>query len=361
MLRNIAPLALLALTVSVATLPACGSSAAEAPIERPPSPRLDEGAPGGDPIDEPPRERRRRRVPLPPVAQTPDAPRAARLPSPASRDATLYVIAGRPLTAADLGDFILRYFPDRAREPLGQLVDEVLVQHEAARENVTVDEPRVSERTAVYLEERRREVRVQYGEDATLEDLLARSFGRTLEEFGHDAERLARVGLLRDRLVRLEQRREERVEVRALTFEDEEQARAAARNLREGADMTLLARRLGLRAPSAPPPLGRSDVQPAERAAEVFAAAPGTVLEPRAFTGRDGRVWWEVIKIVGAWPADDRPWRELAAVIEKGLAARPVGVPEYLAWRRRVVRRAGVDVQRDGRGLVPWLGEDGQR
>jgi len=334
---------------------AAAPAATLSPAERPPTPRLDDGG-GVDPLDERPARPSSVRAPLPPIADPGELPAATGLPSPADEGATLYVIGDRAITTASLGDFSLRYFPDRVRDPLGQLVDEALVDLEAARHGVDVSAELVAERADAHIEARRKTVRVEYGADASLEELLASSFGRTFEQFEQDARRLARIALLRDRLVRLDQLRDERVEVRALTFADEASARAAAESLRTGADMTLLARRLGLRPPAAPPPFARDEITPPERAAQVFAAQPGEVLAPRAFTGSDGATWYELIKVVEKTSARSEPWAELRDEIAAGLAARPVGVPEYLAWRRRAIRRARVDVRRAGRGLVPWLG-----
>lgn len=346
------------LTLAALLLTGCAGSGRSGAVAPPPAPRLDSSSPGADPLDEAPRRPQAAATPAPPVADVGVAPVGSGMPAPAGRDATLYEIGGRALTSADLGDFLLRYFPDRAREPLGQLVDEALVEMEARREGMAADSAAVSARAAAYVEERRREVRVQYGPETTLEQLLERTFGRTLPEFAQDAERLARVALLRDLLVRLDQRREARVEVRALTFGDEQAARDAVERLRAGADLTLMARRLGIRAPAAPPPIGRDEIRPPERADEVFAAGRGVVLEPRAFRGPDGATYWEVVKVVDAWEADRRPWEQLRGAVEESVAQRPVGVPEYLAWRRRALRRARVDVHRDGRGLVPWIEEE---
>jgi len=325
-----------------------------APAGRPPPPRIDDTS-GRDPLDEAPARSPRERVPLPPIADPGELPAATGLPSPSGLGATLYVIGDREISAAALGDFILRYFPDRVRDPLGQLVDEALVEIEVARQGVSIAPELVAERANAHIEARRKEVRVEYGADASLEDLLASSFGRSIEEFQQDAQRLARIALLRDRLVRLDQLRVDRVEVRALTFADQKAAESAATRLATGADMTLLARRLGLRPPVAPPPFARDEITPPERAEQVFAAQPGEVLEPRAFTGSDGRTWYEVIKVVAKTQARTEPWERLRDEIAADVVARPVGVPEYLAWRRRTIRRAGVEIRRAGRGLVQWL------
>ena len=322
---------------------------------RPPVPRLDDDGSGRDPLDERLPERIRVRAPLPPIADPGRLPAETGLPSPSDEGRTLYVVGGRPITEAALADFILRYFPDRARDPLGQLVDEALVGLEAERHGVDVAPALVRARANEHIEARRKKVRIEFGADASLEEMLASSFGRSIAEFERDARRLARVALLRDRLVRLDQIRVDRVEVRALTFPDKATADDAVTRLQTGADLTLLARRLGLRPPAAPPPFARDEIHPRERSAQLFAASAGDVLAPRAFTASDGKRWFEVIKVVARTQGQTESWSELREQVVAGLTAKPVGVPEYLAWRKRAIQRANVEVRRAGQGLVPWL------
>ncbi len=277
-------------------------------------------------------------------------------PDPAP-DGILYVVGGRSITEADLGDFQLRYFPDQAREALGQLVDEALVEVEAARTGVEVGPETVRRRAAAYVDERRRQIRVQHGADAELETLLAERFGRSLAEFLTDAERLARISLLRDRLVRVDQLREERVEIRALTLSgDRAAADAVLAALRAGADPTLLAETNGLRPPAAPPPLSRGEFRSALLRDAVFAAAPGDVLGPFEVRTPDGEARLQIVKLVRRTAASDGAWFEIREEVERGIAEKPVGVDEYLQWRARVIARESVEVRRGARGLVPWLG-----
>ncbi len=302
----------------------------------------------------------RREVPLPPVAATvAPAPRPA-LPAAAARDEALYRVDGRAVTKADVGDFVLRYFPDRAQEALDQLLDEALFGADASREGVTVPEALVRERTDAYVEERRRETRLQYGSGADFDTLVRERYGRTLPEFRADAERLVRTLLLRDRVVRLAELREDGVEVRVLVLPTDEAARDAATSLRDGADMTLLAERNGLRAPAAPPPFARGDVPDAALEARLFAAAPGDVLDPVAFDApparKDGepRRWWQVFRVVRRWTARAEPWASIGPEVEASLRDAPVTAEEYLRWRRRALTRHEVEVRDAAKGFVRW-------
>jgi hypothetical protein len=226
-------------------------------------------------------------APLPPVVAARREKRpGAEIPAlTGERDQALYVVGSRSVTKADLGDFILRYFPERAADALTQLVDEALIRLEADREQVLLTPAEVEQRTDAYLEERRRQVRIQYGKDVELEQVVRTRFGRDLEQYRKDAQRLAELALLRDRLVRLDQAREDGIEVRVLVFRERETAFEAARRLREGADMTRLAKRAGVRPPEAPPPFTRAEIQPPDLAERLFTAGAGGIPDPEPFEG----------------------------------------------------------------------------
>jgi hypothetical protein len=265
----------------------------------------------------------------------------------------LWRVDGREITAADLGDFVLRYLPDRAAEALDQLVDEAVVAAEAARESVTVADADVEGAADAYVEDRRRSVRVQFGPSTDFETLLRERWGRDLAQFRADAVRLVRVALVRDRLVRLDQMREDGVEVRVLVLPSEDAARAAAASLREGADMTRYADRAGLRRPSAPAPTARGEIPEKDLEARLFAASAGDVLDPVAFTGQDGGVFWQVFRVARAWRGSDEPWTAIAPRVEESLRASAVTDAEYRRWRARAFARHRVVASDPAKGSVP--------
>ncbi len=293
--------------------------------------------------------------PLPSVTAAAPA-RAGGLPSPGNgADDTLYVIGGRSIGESDLGRFMLRYFPDHAREALIQLVDVVLVEAEAARLGVTADERLVREKTSAYVEERARQTREQYGEDARLSDLLEEKYGRDLARFTRDAERLARVAVLRDVLVRYDQAATPRATLRVLVAPDEAAAADLADRLRRGADPVLLARSIGMEEPVSPPPLARDEIRPDTLGAAVFGASPGEVIGPFPFTAEDGTTWFQVVRVVARTDGSGAGYPTLAEAVGRDIASRPVGVDEYLAWRQRALARRSVEVRREAGRMVPWI------
>jgi hypothetical protein len=243
------------------------------------------------------------------------------------------------VTTADLGDFVLRYTPDRAGEALDQMLDEAVIAAEAAREGVTVPAETVAARTDAWIEDRRRDARVQYGASTDFEKLLRDRWGRDLASYRADAERIVRSLCLRDRLVRLDQFREDGVEVRVIVLPSKAAATAAAKSLRDGADMTLYAERAGLRRPSSPPPAARGEIPEKDVEARLFAASQGDVLDPVPFEAADKGRFWQVFKVTRAWRGSAEPWPAIRTRVEASLAAAAVTDDEYLRWRRRAFAR----------------------
>lgn len=242
--------------------------------------------------------------------------------------------------------------PDRAAEALDRLVEEEVVRSEASRESVSVADEELAARVDRHVEERRREFRVQYGAAADFEAHLRERYGRDLASFRADAERYVRTSLLRDRLVRLDQVREDGVEVRVLVLGSEETALAAAKSLREGADMTILAERLGVRRPASPAPAARGEIPEKDLEERLFAGSPGDVLEPLPFTAPDGRTFWQVFKVTRVWRGSDDPWPRIAARVEDSLRAAPVGEDEEGRWRRRAFARHAIEPAPATKGSV---------
>jgi hypothetical protein len=285
------------------------------------------------------------------ILPVPDPP-----PAPSGEGAEIWSVDGRPVTTSDLGDFVLRYSPDRAAEALDQLLDEAVIHLEAAREGVAVTDAVVAGRTDAWIEARRREARVQFGASTDFEKLLRDRYGRDLASYRADAERIVRAACLRDRLVRLDQLREDGVEVRVLVLASQDAAIDAARSLRAGADMTVLAERAGLRRPSAPAPSARGEIPEKDVEAALFAASAGDVLDPVPFDVAGKGRFWQVFKVVRAWKGGAEPWTALAPRVEASLAASPVTDDEYVRWRRRAFARHTVVSRDAAKGLVPEPG-----
>ena len=322
--------------------------ASELPVDPPPAPEAIEPPHG---------------APVPDARSFPSAPLAARPPAeelpvpdpplaPSGTDAVIWSVDGRAVTKSDLGDFVLRYSPDRAAEALDQLVDEAVIGAEAARESVSVADAVVTARTDAWIDDRRREARVQYGASTDFEKLLRERYGRDLASYRADAERIVRALCLRDRLVRLDEFREDGVEVRVLVLPGQADAAVAARSLRDGADMTLYADRAGLRRPAAPMPVARGEIPEKDLEARLFAASAGDVLDPTPFDVAGKGTFWQVFKVTSAWRGCAEPWSAMRTRVEASLAGSPVGDDEYLRWRHRAFARHRVVPRDAAKGFI---------
>jgi hypothetical protein len=322
--------------------------ASEVPVAAPPGPEPMDAPHAAAAVDA-------RALPASPLASRPPAgnlPVPDPPPARAGADAEIWSVDGRAVTTSDLGDFVLRYSPDRAAEALDQLLDEAVIRAEAARERVSVADAVVAARTDAWIDDRRREARVQYGATTDFEKLLRERYGRDLASYRADAERIVGALCLRDRLVRVDQFREDGVEVRVLVLPAKADADAAAKSLRDGADMTLFAERAGLRRPATPAPAARGEIPEKEVEARLFAAAAGDVLDPVPFDVAGKGTFWQVFKVTRAWRGSSEPWTALAARVEESLAGAPVTDDEYLRWRRRAFARHRIETRDAAKALV---------
>jgi hypothetical protein len=265
---------------------------------------------------------------------------------PGAGDPAVAEVDGVPVLASEIARFMFRFDSSRALDALNQVLDSRILDADAAARGITIPPEEITARTEQEVRAREAEIRVQYGPGVTLEAYLRERFGFTPESYRRDLGEVVRLQALRDRLVRFEASREERIRIRVLATGDEASAREAARRLREGADFTALARQVSLVPPAELPSYRREEIQPPELADELFGMEPGQVSRP-VRVAREGKELFEVFKVAEKTPARDLPWPDLAREIEKGILERPVGLPEYVQWARKARERHGVKVRLD--------------
>lgn len=311
--------------------------APDLPARRPPAPEPDAPAP--------PRSGVPAVLPAPPIASVvhPVAAPVAPVPRAPGASGEIVRVAGRVVTTADLGDFVLRWHPDVASAAVARLTRIALVESEAAREGVSVSPETVEAATSRAFDVRMRRLRAEYGGDPA--DVLLRTTGRTPDDLRADLRAAVRTDLLRERLARLEALRRDGADLRVLVAPDERTAATAADQWKAGADASLLARRLGLADPVAPPPVALDDVPDAALRARLAVAPEGAVLDPEPFDGPDpskpGAVVraWQVLKVVRVWRGSAAPWSELGPRVEAWLASAPPTEAETDAWDARALGR----------------------
>jgi len=335
-----------ALLAALAMLSGSCAAASPAPPGPPPSPR----PPGTSSDPRPVLDLAGRIPPAPPpgVAE----PRGL---LPAGEDPVVAEVDGSTLRASDVARFLFRYDPGRALEGLNQLLDARILEADAAAAGITLPAGEVEARTEEEVRRRETDLRVQFGPATTLDSYLRDRFGFTAEAYRRDVAALVRLQSLRDRLVRADALREDRVRVRVLVTRTEDEARDAARRLREGADFAAVAKQTSLAPVEELPPYSREEIEPRELADELFAMEPGEVSRP-VRVARDGLEVFQVFKVVEKRPARQGAWAEVAEEVERGLGARAVSPAEYLQWARRARERHGVRIHLEETAAGPAEG-----
>ena len=265
--------------------------------------------------------------------------------APEGPDPALATVDGVEVHASEVARHLLRFNPAPALEALNQLLDERILEADAAAAGVVLPVGEIEARTEEEVRNREKEVRIQFGPEVSFERYLKERFGTTPEVFRSETAGLVRRWALRDRLARWEAMREDTIRIRMLITPTEEKARDAAASLRAGADFSSVARQYSVAPDEEMPPYRRDEFHPAELSEELFAMAPGEVSRPmRRPRDGDGKEFFWVFKVVEKRAGRDVPYADVATEIEKGLAARPVGAVERLQWARRARERHGVKV-----------------
>jgi parvulin-like peptidyl-prolyl isomerase len=279
------------------------------------------------------------RIPPPPPPGVAD-PRGL---LPAGDDPVVAEVDGSGIRASDVARFLFRYDPGRALEGLNQLLDARILEADAAAAGIALPAGEVEARTEEEVRRRETDLRVQFGPATTLDAYLRDRFGFTAEAYRKDVAALVRLQSLRDRLVRADALREDRVRVRVLVTRTEDEARDAARRIREGADFAAVAKQSSLAPVEELPPYSRAEIEPRELADELFAMESGEVSRP-VRVAREGLEVFQVFKVVEKRPARQGSWADLAEEVERGLRDRAVSPAEYLQWARGARERHGVKV-----------------
>lgn len=245
------------------------------------------------------------------------------------------VVGTEEIRESDIGEFVIRYFRDRANEALTQLIDSILIEREAGAFGISVDDATIATSVDRELAEQERRVRTRLGASVSYERYLLDRYGVGLDEHRRDLTVLVTTRMLRDRVIRYRQLREERVRVRDAVFSTEEEAARAARAARDGADLNRIATKSGLGPSTVLPALARGDFTPGSLGVAAFDLKRGEVSDPLAVEGEKRRTW-HVLKCLERIPARDAPWKSVRNEIEAGIRESPVEQWEYARWAQKM-------------------------
>lgn len=285
-------------------------------------------------------------APAPAEPKEPDEPVSARQaaePRPGASRPVAWV-GDRPITESDLLATLLFFYRREYHDALSQAVNDVVVEEETKRLGVTVDAREVARRAEDEIGRLEGEVLVQFGGEVTLEAFVRDNFRLSLEEYRANLHRVVRSRLALGRLVRFEELRQERLDLRKIVVGEKTTADAVVASLRDGADFAILAEKHSI-APSAKvggrlPPVPRGALHPDLEAA-ALALEPGGVSD--AIEIREGPTRrYHIVKLVRRIPARDEKYAAVREEIEKGLEAEGVSDAEVAYWNESMTRRYGI-------------------
>jgi hypothetical protein len=257
------------------------------------------------------------------------------------RDAALVSVDGEVVTKAHLADFFLSYRRDASREVLTHLVDARIVAAEGDRLGVTVPPEALAGVVDETIRARQEEVRTRLAARVSWRDYLEETLGMSPAEYRAKVRALLAVTLRLDRLIRYEQIRIDRLDVRAIVVATREEAVEVARRLRAGADPAAIAEEVGLTRHVAPAPIAEEGLADDLRAL-LTGLSPGEVSAPYN-VAREGRRTWVVYQLVRRLPARDVPYASVTEEIEESLERRARESWEYEEWARRARSRHRIE------------------
>jgi hypothetical protein len=264
-----------------------------------------------------------------------------------------------PITKPELADYQFARYRAQYLRSLDELIDERVARTVARQAGVGVPPDVLRQAIDKEVEARREVQKDMYGEGDSLEAWVGRGYGVGVDEWREGILRPRIEGvLIRQRVARLENRRELRLHVRLIVCGSAEAANRVLQKLRAGADFSLTALKESEDATKSVggtlPPIARGDLAAYPVVEQkLFEAAPGSLLGPLR-VNVEGTPQWQIYKVVRR----DEPWRlsgqALSEALEEDLESRPMTRAEYEAWRLRLRKERAVRYFRpDGSGWQP--------
>lgn len=246
--------------------------------------------------------------------------------------------------AGEVLDALLFFQRESTQEVLRKTVELRLVRLEAQRLGARLPTATLAAAETAFLARAEQEVK-RFGDGSqSFEAYLREELASDPESYARALRRFLALELLRDRVIRADQRQRDRIVVRGLSLRDRALADRAWRDLRDGASFEILAQQIDPQGPAERrglwPALPLDDPHP------IVAHFEGREVqgfqEPIEQKAGAARVW-HVVELVRRLPADPRPFAEVAAEVEASLAEEPVSREEYLVWLRGALRRWRVE------------------
>jgi hypothetical protein len=234
------------------------------------------------------------------------------------------------------------------RDMLERLVSSRIVENEAARLGVVIDEQVITDEFIRTVADMERELQLSQP-GMSLDDWITRGLGLEPAPYRARLVEDVRRRLLAERIVRVFVYSQEWAEARVIVVETRGEADAVITRLEAGEPFPRLANETSLD-PSGKyggtmPPILRNDSAMARLA---FGLEPGAVGGPIMEADR-----WMVMQLDALHAPLEGDWPEIEEAIETSLTERPIEDPEYWMWKVEMNRQHPVDFE----PLLKLIGE----
>jgi hypothetical protein len=258
-----------------------------------------------------------------------------------SPDEILVEVDGHVLKKSHLADFFLRFRRDASREALTHLVDVLIVEADGDRLGVMLPPNLLEAAVDRTIKARQEEVRTRLAARVSWKQYLEGTLGVAPAAYRAKVGELLGVTMRLDRLIRYEQVRSNRLDVRVIVVATLEEAKSVVRKLGAGADLVSLAEEVSLTEHVAPAPITEDGLSDDLRAL-LTGLSPGQVSAPYNVE-REGRQTWVVYQLVRRLAGRDVPYAAVKEEIEGSLERQPRESWEYEEWARRVRSRHRIE------------------
>lgn len=262
-------------------------------------------------------------------------------------DGVLATVDGESIHAKDVVGLLYLEKPEPIFGALENAIRRRLVAFESARLGVFIVPKRLDDAVDGFIKKQMAAFHMKEGPEVDFATYMERTYGTSTAAYRSILKDVALENMLLERVVRYTARASERVQIRLLALDSFDKAKAIHAKLKEGANFGALAK-------------SESDEEKVKKSGGLLPPVPVTSghaavvavanLEPGAFTEvksetKFGKTIYWIAKLEKRFPADPRPYADVASELESELEAEMLDNVELLLWDQEVRNRYAIAVR----------------
>lgn len=262
-------------------------------------------------------------------------------------DGVLATVEGESIHAKDVVGLLYLEKPEPIFGALENAIRRRLVAFESSRLGVFVLPKLLDDSVDGFIKNQMAAFHMRQGPEVDFATYMEQTYGTSTAAYRSILKDVALENLLLERVVRYTARSSERVQFRLLALNSFDKAKAVHEKLKEGANFGALAKsesddekvkRNGGLLPPVPVTSGHAV------AVAVANLEPGTLTEVQSETKFGKTIYW-IAKLEKRFPADPRPYADVAGDLETELAAERLDEVELILWDQEVRKRYAIAVR----------------